>query len=253
MPKILFIVSILSQTLVFGAGLYMRRSLGTQMRLLIVYFGFDLIAELVMAYLGSQGMNNLWLVHVITIVQYCFLIAVFSLWQKNLTLKKILQASIPIIALMGIVSMLFFENIRHFNSYTKPVTSLMLVLASGYTLFELNNEKTASVFREPRFWIGSGTLFYFSSTLVLYSLSNVLLNFPPHVVRMIFACSIVINIITNIIYTQGFFMPNMASAILWTLIVGSAALLVLGIAFIATIIFSKKNNKLPKFDSYQQL
>lgn len=182
----------------------MRNSLSRQMRLLIVYFGEGLFAEILFAYLGSKGINNLWLLHLFTIIDYCLLIAVFALWQKNILLRRILQISIPLIIILGIISILYLENIRHFNNFTRPMTSLILTMVSAYTLFELNTEKIVSLFREPRFWVCSGVVLYFTSTLLIFSLSNILLNLPHHLVRVIFEFNIIMNIVANIIYTRGF-------------------------------------------------
>ena len=204
MSRVILFASILSGFAPFIAGLTMRHRLSSTMRLLLIYFSIDLATELSMAYLGSKGINNLWMVHLFTIIQYGFMIAVFSSWQSNNLIKRMLQVSIPITIVMGIVSMLFLENVRHFNNFSRPITSLILIMASAYTLFELNKEKAISVFQEPRFWISSGTLLYFASTLVLFALSNTLLNLPKHFTHMVFEIHSVMNIVANIIYAIGF-------------------------------------------------
>ena len=108
------------------------------------------------------------------------------------------------VIILGIISMLFLENVRHFNNFSRPMASLILTMVSAYTLFELNKEKIVSVVREPRFWICSGVLLYYTSTLFLFSLSNTLLDLPMHIVKLLFEFNIVMNIAANIFYTKGF-------------------------------------------------
>ena len=204
MPLTLFFISLTSEVITFSSALYMLRFLNWQMRLLLIYFGVAVITELLLAYMGSQGMNNLWLARVFSIVEFCLLTIVFSSWQNNKLLKRLLHISIPLMVVLGIFSTLYLENIRHFNSFSKPITSLILIMVSAYTLVELNKEKIDFLFREPRFWFSSGVLFSFSASLLLHALSNSLLHLPMSVVRLIFESNVVLSIIANIIYTGGF-------------------------------------------------
>lgn len=198
------IVSVLSQIVVLAAGLYARYSLAREMKILILYFGVALLADVAGISLSMKGINNLWLFHFFAIFEFGFLIYIFSIWQRNLFLKKILKFSIPLFAVMGIIVTLVLENIQQFNSFSQPVASLALVGVAAYTLFELNKESFNSVFRQPRFWIGAGVMLYFSGTLVLFSLGNVLLDASAQWAKTIFILSVIMNIVANLLYTGGF-------------------------------------------------
>ena len=105
---------------------------------------------------------------------------------------------------MGVIAMLFLEDIRQFNASSRSVASLILVAASAFTLLELNKESFGSMFRQPRFWVGSAALLYFASTLVLFALSNVLLGWSVRRALMGYAFHAIMNVITNLIYAGGF-------------------------------------------------
>ena len=197
------ILSMLSTVIAFAGGLYARRSLAVEMKVLLVYFGFSVLCECVLYYLAARGYNNLWLAHAFTIVEYWFLGWVFSSWLKNPLLRRILLTSIPLVTILGIVLMFYGEDVRHFNNFSRPAAGLLLVAASAYTLFELNQETFGSVFSQPRFWVSSAALLYFGSTLILFALSNTLLEFPD-LLRKIFMFHAFVDFVANSLYTGGF-------------------------------------------------
>jgi hypothetical protein len=199
----ILVLSTLSHFAAVGAGVYVIRFLSAEMKTLLAYCGIALTVEMIQAYLAINGIKNLWLLHVFTILEFGFLITVYSSWQKNRLMKRILQATIPIFALIGIMVM-SGENIEQFNHFTRPLGSLILVAAAAMTLFELNKESGESVFLQPRFWVGAAGLIYFSSTLVLFALSNLLLTWPIEQVRLVFAFNSAMNIIANLGYAAGF-------------------------------------------------
>jgi hypothetical protein len=196
--------SLLSNAITFLVGLFVLRFLGADRKVLTLFLGVKLAIDLLGMYLALNHINNLWLLHILTILEYSFLIYIFSFWQKNPILKKILHLSIPLFTVLGIAIMLLGENIRYFNSVTRPIASLALVAAAGYALFELNKETYDSVFRQPRFWIGAAVMLYFSGTLVLFSLGNLLLGTSLQWMKTVFNVNVIMNIVANAMYIGGF-------------------------------------------------
>lgn len=197
------VVSTLSQIVAFGVGVYVVRYLSTELKTLCAYCGIALAVELVQAYLAINNVKNLWLLHVFTILEFVFLMMVYSAWQKNRLTKMMLRASIPLFVLIGVIAM-SGESIDQFNHFARPLASLFLVAAAALTLFELNRESGESVFLQPRFWVGAAGLIYFSSTLVLFALSNLLLTWPIEHVRLVFTFNTAMNIIANLGYAAAF-------------------------------------------------
>ena len=198
------ILSIVSGLIPFTVGLYTFRSLSNEMKILVPYFGLALVAEVTLVYIAANHVNNLWLFHIFTIVEYGFFVWVFSTWQ-NPTLRTILRASIPLFSAWGLVAMFLLKNLQQFNALGRSVASLVLVAVSSLTLFELSKERFGSVFRESRFWVACATLVYFAGTLVLFALSNVfVLGWNAERARMVFSINIILSIIANLIFAGGF-------------------------------------------------
>ena len=148
--------------------------------------------------------NNLWLMHIFTPIQFGFFLWIFSHWQKKFT-KYFFLALIPAFSIFWLVAMLFFESFNNFNSYTRPLEALLLILISGYTLYQINKEQIGSMFQTPSFWISSGTLVYFSGMILLYALSNILLTDSIETLRLLWApIQTTVNVMSNLLFIGGF-------------------------------------------------
>ena len=204
MYKLIPLLSLISATVPLIVGLYVFRSLSVEWKILVAYFAITLLGGIVQAYLGNRGINNLWSVYIIMMIEYAFLVFVFSYWQKKKILKTILYVSIPVFVFMSIGTMYLRGNLQQFNHYSMSIESIILVGISAYTLFEVSKESVGSLLREPRFLIATAVLVYFASTLILFALSNVLLTLPKQTVRVVFTFQVIMNIISNLIYAKGF-------------------------------------------------
>lgn len=204
MSYTIFIMSVVSQIVPLASGLYVWGHLSSEMKLLVAYFGLAFIADLVGSYLAAHSINNLWVLHIMTIIEFGFLMWIFSCWQNNQMLRTILRMSILLFSIVGIVAMFFLEDVLEFNTSSRSVASLILVAASAFTLFELNKESFSSVFNQPRFWVGSAALLYFAGTLFFFALGNVLVGWSVERALAVFDFTTIINIIANLIFAGGF-------------------------------------------------
>lgn len=191
-------------------GLLLWKHLSMEMKYLLLYCFVASVTNLIGHYLGAHHRNNLWLAHVYTLVEYGLLATIFASWQTNPLLKNILLWSVPIFLLLGIISIFFMADLRHFNDYSRPLAGMMLVLAAAYTLFEQNLDLGRPLILKPQFWISTASLLYFGGTLVLYALSNSLLQLPRQTTKNIFLLDWIIYIIFNLLFFGGFLWPARA-------------------------------------------
>ena len=158
----------------------------------------------VMWILGSQKINNLWMMHLFTPIQFGLLMWIFSFWFEG-PIRSVALLSIPIFTLFWVIMLLFFESFTQFNTYTRPVEALVLIVVSGYTLYKTNKEDAETIFRMPRFWVASGTLIYFSGMILLYAVSNNLLAMSMETLRMVWlTIQTSSQIMSNLLFIGGF-------------------------------------------------
>ena len=193
---------------VCALGFIRYQKLGRDTRILAVYFSVSVISSLLQLYLASHRINNLWLIHLFTPIQYAFLAWIFALWQNDHRMRFVLQLSTILFAMFCLIGSLFFEDPRAFNIYTKPVESVLLVFLSGQTLYAINKQSQEPLAPQPALWISAATLIYFSGLAVLYGLSNTLLSQSAETLRSAWIAHTVVGIIANLLYGVAFLCPR---------------------------------------------
>jgi len=190
--------------LFFGFRYY--KKISGEMKILVWYlvssFVFETIVNLLV--LLSLSHNTLWISHVFPIIEYIFLVVIFSWWQKNIFLKKAYLWSILFMAAFTIVNLLFFQSVIQANTYAMSMHKLLLIGISAFALLELNKEGIYPLTREYRFWVATGVLFYNLTTLMLFSLANLVISYGRQFAEPIFMMNIALNVIMYLIYTKGF-------------------------------------------------
>ena len=192
---LLVIISATSWAIPFLAGVLAFKRLGPETRILVSYFALLGLVDVFGVYLALNKINNIWLFHLFTPLEYGFLVMVFSYWQRRSLLRLLLRVSIPLFVLICIVSKLFVEDLVSFDSFTSSLESWALILISIYTLLALHRDKSSPILGMPRFWIAAAVLIYFSGNIPIFAFANIAAVWP---------INHVLNIISNMLFAGGF-------------------------------------------------
>ena len=187
-----------------AGALFVFRSLNRALKLFFIYQIISLLTTIWMVYLASRGINNLWLIHIQTPIEFGFFIWIFSMWQEEGFVKRFFQLTLPVFVFLWAILAFFVEKIDEFNTFSKPTEAIVLIIASGYCLYQVNKEKVESLFRQPSFWISSGALIYFTGTVILFTVTNLLLRESADELFAAWTVVLVMNIIANLLYARGF-------------------------------------------------
>ncbi len=186
-------------------GIFLYKSINKESRIFLVYQLISFVFSISGIYVGRVlDQTNLWLIHLYTPIQFGFLMWVFSSWQENLNVKRLFQLLIPTFVLVWAIAALFVEHKNEFNTFSRPTESILLIIASGYTLYQVNKEKVESLFSQPSFWFGSGTLIYFTGMVVLFTITNVLLSDSVEMLRTAWTVQWIMGVIANLLYLGAF-------------------------------------------------
>jgi hypothetical protein len=169
---------------------------------LVTSFVFEIIVEFLI--LRHISRNTVWISHVFPVIEYIFLVVIFSRSQKNIRLKKTFLWSILFIVAFAIVNTLFFQSITQANTHGMSTLKIFLIGISAFALLELSKEGTYPLTKEYRFWVATGVLFYNLTTLMMFSLTNLILSYGDQFAKPIFMMNIALNVITYLIYAKGF-------------------------------------------------
>ena len=185
----------LSQIAPVIAGFFSYYSCTKEMRILFLYLIISILVDIVSLLLALADINNMVLFHVYTLLEYSFLIIVFSCWQKNNALAKALRISIPVFVLISMGAKIFLEDPLRYDNFSSSFESSILATVSAYTLLKLVGENLESLFTMPRFWVSLAVLIYFTGNLFTFALGSVIFTWTVQHT---------LGIIANLCYAGGF-------------------------------------------------
>jgi hypothetical protein len=204
MPRYLDILSTSSILLPFLISAYQYKKLGSELRLLVFFFGFATVVEIVMFTLSRYHLNNLWLLNIFVLTEGFVLCYVLGKWLET---RKIFLAAMILFSLYFIFWCLTTfgeQGIFEFNNKEMSFKSIILIFLSGYLLIRLSQEEDTFPLQNFKFWIASAVLIYFSVNLIVFATANFLLEDKFHAMHYSWTIHSIINIIANLLFAYGF-------------------------------------------------
>jgi hypothetical protein len=186
-------------------GLFVVKSLKQENLVLFYYYILlSFFVEAASFVLVLRSVNNHVLANVYVLFEFILLTVLLIDWLKVLGRMQTLL-------LLGFFTafwayMMVHAGIMLLNADVLILERLILMILSGYFLLRFIGEMdSVSPFRSPRFWIATGILVYFTSTIIVYSLSKILTFDPDSALSKYFSyLSASLNLLGNSIYAIGF-------------------------------------------------
>lgn len=177
-------------------GLYSWNILSRNMKILLWLFICVAFFDSISIYrVVNNSTHNMMELHIYTLLEFGFLMVILSNWQKTSNSRQFLKFTIPLFVLIWIVAKIYLEEPTRFDSFTSSLESAVLAGASAFTLLGFLRENPESLFKQPRFWVMGAILIYFSGNLVAFALRPVI---------MVWSIHSVLNIVSNLCYSGGF-------------------------------------------------
>lgn len=162
-----------STLLPIGAGFIWYKRLGKAMRALLIYLCIALLINIAGIIMSGYNKNNLPLLHFYTMFE---LVAVMWYYQRAFASKwanrwtTILMIIYPVLC---VINFSFFQSIYQFNTYTRPLEAIIIIVFSGIYLGGEGNFDHKGPNNNSGRWVASGFLLYFCSSLFQFIFSNV--------------------------------------------------------------------------------
>lgn len=154
-----------------------RQHLAARHWILFAYLIVALLGNILARYLAQQGLRNTPLFHLHTIVEMALFCLFFRTLFRGKLIRVIIIATIVLFTLYSIINFSFLQNIYSFNTYTRPIEAIVLILLCIIYWWKsdasADNRSWTDVADN---WAVAGILFYFSSALFLFIFSNYLLQ-----------------------------------------------------------------------------
>jgi hypothetical protein len=153
-------------------------------RAILVYLGVAVVVNCI-ASIYSRS-NNLPLLHLYTAIEFVLLLRFYQYTLPGKRIQqwiRILRIAFPVGC---VVNALFIQSIYSFNTYTRPVEAIILLLFSLlYMMHSAKQVNQQQWTRIPENWSNAGILIYFSGALSQFTFSNIAGIQAPHDIMMI--------------------------------------------------------------------
>ncbi|WP_345229631.1 hypothetical protein [Olivibacter ginsenosidimutans] len=145
------------------------------LRIMLSYLVFAGLLNFTASVLAFGGHNNLWLLHVYSAIEMALISLYFYFLYQEKWMKRVILWIAIVYVIFCIVNALFLQSINYFNTYTRPLQSLLIPLYSMIYLYRGIGSFFSNHKQEAHYWIQIGLIIYFLSSLIQFSLSNIFL------------------------------------------------------------------------------
>lgn len=155
-------------------------------------------------YLADRYINNMYLYHIICLIEFlCISIYILSL-IKSRALKKIIYIQSAFFVAFFFSNLYWLEPINTLNSNSISLEFLLLIIACSFYFYELTNSDAMLHFhKDGDFWIVSGFLFHFCSSFLTFALYKYTAKNNEFFMANFWNVQVILYIIRCIIISKG--------------------------------------------------
>ena len=187
-------------------GIYRWKALDASMKFFAVFCLYTLIHTIVEMALGMNGINNHFLLHYYTLVEFS---SIMFIYYQFFTSQKVLQQITFFTGILFVVlwwyDNAYFVDPKKFDDFISTVSQVILTLFSFIVLQRLYQHASPSITQYSIFWIATAVLFCYTSTIIIMAMSNRLLEMGMGYFTIAWSINWVFTIIANLLFTRSFF------------------------------------------------
>jgi hypothetical protein len=184
-------------------GLYRRKYFNPSEKILLYLIGVSAFSDLVGYTLKMQGVNNMFVFHIYTVVEFTLISFFYIKVIGNTNITRFIFALIFIF--LGIAIYDFINNMNRLDDLSTTTESIIVML---YAIFGfsslLKNPVQSRVIAIPLFWFNTAFLIYFAGNLFLFIFSNYLQNHYKRQFDELWGIHSVMSIIFYLLISTGF-------------------------------------------------
>jgi hypothetical protein len=195
-------------------GLVRYQKLALTQRYLLALTGAALLMEfasrMVLRYLPS----NLFLAPIDAVLEFSVLALIYHRELRPARISRLIPLLAAGFVLGSIITYTPRLDFPYFNAMQRFIESLLVLAFVGvYFHREINRQIfTRRLEREPIFWISTGLLLYFLSSMFIFLTSNYVLTQPQELGRRVWAIHALLYIFLNILYAIAMRLPARSPA-----------------------------------------
>lgn len=184
-------------------GILLYRYFSAVEKLILLYLFVSGICNATVSILANTSTNNLPLLHVYTVVEYCLAALFFiKLFQSPRIIKGIYFFS-ALFIFFAVLNTLFIQHLYSFNTYARSVEAILIIsYCFIYFMQQLKTDQQPGTVKG--IWFVSGWFLYFSSSLTIFILSNISLTLSKQFDWWMWNVHATMVLIMYLLFTKGF-------------------------------------------------
>lgn len=185
-------------------GLFRFRHLGGAMKAMACYAFLGGVVQFSSSYLNAQKLNNLWLLHLYTPMEFACIVWFYSQVLHGFLKKSVFVGLSLGFAVLSALNSAFLQDIDTFNTYARSLEGiLVIVLCLLWCYRTLEEMKIKRLEDDPVFWVNTGFLLYFSGNVLLFAFSNYIVGINRALNLYIWAFHALFSILVYFFITIG--------------------------------------------------
>jgi hypothetical protein len=174
-----------------------------QQRVIILLLVATPVSAITERWMGLNGIRNLWVSQIFTLIEYILILSVCYLWKPQKTDKRIIIVGMIAFIVLWIISKFTLEPLYRADSYTSAIAKTIEIITAAWVLFDVLGDSDTVVKTDARVWISSGIIIYAAGTLFLFSLFNMMLNTSPELIKTLWPINWILSIVTTLLLARG--------------------------------------------------
>ncbi len=169
------------------------------MRYLTALLLISIIFTLVLFALALRRVNNLFLIHIYTLIEYFMLTRIFAYWSTEVARRLILASILLVVGLYIAYNVLGYEDFQLPNKYTLTSIGILMGMISLYSLISVFNAAPSRIITgDERFWVALGSFVSVAGPTIVYS------AIPVHITRPLWYLSNLLIVLGYLLYLRAF-------------------------------------------------
>lgn len=156
------------------AGLIYYKRLNKPLRMLLVYLIASFIINTAGSVLAAYSINNLPLLHVYTIVEVVTVMLYYLYAFGKGDIGKWIKAIMVVFPVICIINFTFFQSIYTFNTYTRPLAAIIIIVFTSWYLAVQSNIKNPELVTRSGRMVAAGFMIYYCSSVFQFIFSNII-------------------------------------------------------------------------------
>jgi hypothetical protein len=150
------------------------RRLSAAEKVMFMYLLVSAIVNAAGAIISANHRNNLPLLHIFTVVEFALIIIFYKKILEDGKYTKQYTALMAVFIILCVINALFFQSIYIYNSYTRSIEAIIIMLFSvNYFAKLFVQYSDVQITAIPSFWFNTGIFLYFSWSFMFFIFSNV--------------------------------------------------------------------------------